>query len=333
MPSRWHELVVGSQRGLEAWRRDGSDKRLVSAGAALSPRFLDDTSVVVVASGDAANPELLAGGGVLERISLVDGQRQPLAKLPPFACKRPRNADDERPDLTGFGIQDPGDFIVFPEKRRACMNLMDRNINMASVWVQVFVDLDRGKVRRSLIMGKEVCVPPAGVKVVDSDAAGGACAVSLPSEEHADRAFPFAFKGREPEDEFGILVRATGERVLKIRRYYEHSEGNSPSGRWVLLRGDQEDADYIHANVVLLDRETGEVFPIREGRTWPAPLRATGKRGLPHIKIPIEETASVVGETDVRWLGDSADTELLVLGELVVNPGHSAFSVSGEIAR
>jgi hypothetical protein len=35
------ELIVGSERGLEAWRRDGSGKRLISKGSALYPRWLD----------------------------------------------------------------------------------------------------------------------------------------------------------------------------------------------------------------------------------------------------------------------------------------------------
>ena len=89
----------------------------------------------------------------------------------------------------------------------------------------------------------------------------------------------------------------------------------------------------MHSNLVLFDREQGEIYPIQEGRTWPAPLRASGKQKLPRIKTPIEDTASVVGETDVRWLGDSADDELLIVGDWVVKPGAFVFAVDGSIAR
>jgi hypothetical protein len=47
-PSIDAELVVGSMCGLEAWRRNGHGKRMLSKGPALSPRRLDETSVSAV---------------------------------------------------------------------------------------------------------------------------------------------------------------------------------------------------------------------------------------------------------------------------------------------
>ena len=105
-----------------------------------------------------------------------------------------------------------------------------------------------------------------------------------------------------------------------------------PSGRWSVLRGDVEEGDYIHARLLLLDRDKGELFRIAESRSWPPPLRPKGKHGLPQIKTPVA-TIDVIGESDVRWLGSSAESELLVVDSLVVKPGHYAFSVDGEIAR
>src|SRR5262245_1708206 len=46
------ELIVGSERGLEAWKRDGSGKRVISPGVALHPRWLDKTTVLVVKADD-----------------------------------------------------------------------------------------------------------------------------------------------------------------------------------------------------------------------------------------------------------------------------------------
>jgi hypothetical protein len=62
-------------------------------------------------------------------------------------------------------------------------------------------------------------------------------------------------------------------------------------------------------------------------------LRAEGKQKVPHIKTPREDTVPVVGETDVRWLGTSAESEQLIVGDLVVRPGQFAFHVEGEVAR
>lgn len=80
------ELIVGSKRGLEAWQRDGSSKRLISRGTALHPRWIDDSNILVVAS---RKPNL-AKGVRLERISLSDGKRSAVAKIPPFVCTHPR---------------------------------------------------------------------------------------------------------------------------------------------------------------------------------------------------------------------------------------------------
>jgi hypothetical protein len=326
------DLIVGSSRGLEAWRPDGSGKRLISAGAARSPRWLDAANVVVIVARDGSEPPDLTAGAALERISLSDGKRQQLALLPPFACKQTtRRPADDRPPPLRLAIQEADDFIIFKGGRRACMSLMDRNINMASVSVDVAIDLTSGKVRRWLTMGSEDCAPPAGVKVAAPDSAPKCIAdLSPPPSRGRREAYEFEFASG------GVLKRRgkAGARVLKIRGYSpEETVGLSPSGRWSVLRGEQEDGDYIHAQLVLLDREAGEIFPIREGAVWPAALRAGGKGSLPQIKTPIEHTIQVVGETDVRWLGSTAESELLAVGALVVRPGRQSFSVKGEIAR
>jgi hypothetical protein len=125
----------------------------------------------------------------------------------------------------------------------------------------------------------------------------------------------------------------TATPMLELHGY--QADVGSPSGRWLVLAGDQEDGDYIHRNVVLLDRTTGEVFPIPGEPTarWPAPLAASGKRSPPRIRTPVAATSSIVGETDLRWLGRSPASEILIVGELVVRPGVGAFSVKGDIAR
>lgn len=326
-----HDLIVGSERGLEAWKPDGSGSRLISAGQAQSPRWADESSVIVIVSRDSGYSRNLARGATLERVSLLDGKRTHVATLPPFACKHSASPNpDEEPPKVDLAIQDPNDFIVMARGRRACMNLMDRNENMASIAVDVALDLVSGKVRRALSMGQDACTPPASVKVAAADTPPKCVADRSPAPDASRRAaYPFDFTSA------GILKQkgAPGARVLKIRGWIEEFGGLSPSGRWTVLRGDQEDGDYIHASVVLLDRQSGEVFPIREGRSWPEPLHPSGKQKLPEITTPIDHTFPVVGETDIRWLGTSAESELLVVEDLVVRPGHYSFAVKGEVAR
>jgi hypothetical protein len=179
-------------------------------------------------------------------------------------------------------------------------------------------------------MGGDSCVPSAGVKVVkDDESAGPNCKDASQRPARAPTPSRFEFT------ENGILKERgqNGARILRAPGYgVESGFDESPSGRWSVLRGDVEEGDYIHARLLLLDRDKGELFRIAESRSWPPPLRPKGKHGLPQIKTPVD-TIDVVGESDVRWLGSSAESELLVVDSLVVTPSHGAFSVDGEIAR
>ena len=47
----------------------------------------------------------------------------------------------------------------------------------------------------------------------------------------------------------------------------------------------------------------------------------------------MQNTIGAVGETEIRWLGTSAASEVLVIDGLVVRPGAESFSVKGGLAR
>jgi hypothetical protein len=311
------ELIVGSSRGLEAWRRDGKGRRLVSAGAALHPRWLDAGTVLVLRP---ERGEDLAGGARLERISLPGGARTEVAALPPLTC-----AGEARPralvldDWTGFALN--------REQRRACVDLTER---AGDLTFRVKVSLESGAIKRRLTGGADArCEPPPGVEVARGrddepcfpDEAGGEAAAA-----------PFPYRIEEGQ----VLFTGDGvpRQVMRLEGYEEN--GGSPSGAWALLAGDFESDGEEHERLVLLDRSTGRVFPIR-GRAgpWPAPLRGVGKRPA-RVSLPISETIRVPiasGGADVRWLGPP-DAELLVVGgDLVVRPGAATFSVSGQLAR
>jgi hypothetical protein len=319
------DIIVGNMGGITAWPRDGGNKRVVSKGPAMYPRWLDDANILVVRPQDEDN---LAKGGWIEKISIMDGKRVRLAKLPPFACVSPTARDgDPKAESTRLTIQDPTDFVVDESGRLACLTLMDRNINMADVLVRVEIELGSGKVSRWLEMGDEQCIPPKGVKIAEHSER---CAPRHRlTPEAAETGFRFAFDAGHVVE---LMPSSPAVPTVGLRGYA--IDKVSPSGRWVLLAGDQEDGDYIHQQIVLLDRTTGEVFPIRKRPgAWPGPLKTTGSKPPFRIRTPVVGTAGVVGETDIRWLGRSATSELLVVDGLVVRPGAAAFSVGGEVAR
>jgi hypothetical protein len=332
-PQAAAEIIVGSKRGLEAWRRDGSGKRMISKGAARYPRWLDQQSVVVLRP---ASENDLAQGGRLERIALADGKRSRLAKLAPFACLADPDGGDTPDASDPFSIpmtldlQEQTDFVIDASGRFACLTLMDRNINMSSVTLFVRVDLQSGASTRWFDAGEESCRLPEGVTPGEHDP-DAACSPREPVRDPAPAAtsFQFAF-----EDEQVIEQQPAGGHAARVRLPGYTAQEASPSGRWVVLDGDVEEGDYIHRQLVLLDRTTGDIFPIpTKAGPWRPPLKPAGKKAPPRIATPVKNTAGVVGESDVRWLGQSSASELLVVDTLIVRPGLSSFDVRGEVAR
>jgi hypothetical protein len=301
---------------------------LVSQGPALYPRYLDNESVLVVHPVDRNG---LGRGARLERVSLADGTRTRLAKLPPFRCAGSPAMDLDLQDPRGFQISDDG--------RRACLDLLDRNTNMASVNLELEADLQSGKVKRVLRMGEPECMPPADARVKKGAPAWLGCGKREPPTPRPTARFPFMFEHAPPfEDEqepHDAREAAQGARPIKLQGY--GIENRSPSGRWLVLSGDEEDGDYLYRRLVLGDRSNGALYAVPEEiesagmRPWPSAL-ATPVDATQAIKRPIESAGLVEGEADLRWLGE-ASSELLVVGRLVLRPGISLFTIDGEIAR
>ena len=311
------ELIVGSKRGLEAWSPDGKRKRLISAGPAFHPRFLDEGTVLVINK----KHEALSEGATFQRVSLADGKRETIAKLPKFDCGSGPDADM----LSNVNAQSEDDVTVDIERGALCLNLQDRNSNMATVGVQVRVDLKSGKVERWLDLGVEACQPPRTVHVGDAPWSCQGGSEPPPSE----RSFAYDMS----QDDTGKVQHTTPDGVqtaLSIPGY--SPEKPSPSGRWLILAGDETEGDYIYRSLILLDREQGRVFriPHPQGR-WPAPFQPKGAKRT--LETPIDKTVQVTGESDVRWLGDGAPLELLIIDGSIVNPGVGTFTVNGQIAQ
>ena len=194
-------------------------------------------------------------------------------------------------------INDDDHFFVQPA--RACIRLTDRNPRMADHILDVHVDLATGRTAEYVA------------------AAGDTC--KLPRRQ----APPCA-----PEPEAFPEIRGDVEHAGPPSF---HASSASPTGRWVVLRGNFVPGDTFFDQVVLHDLATRRTFPLNgelvpRGDAWPAPLTAA------------QLDASVLGplldpttyETPVYWLPGPDDR--LVLGEHLVVPGVRIVQV-GQLAR
>jgi len=308
------DLIVGTSHALEVWSRAGKRKAILSPGQAQHPRWLGPDAIVALRPRGASFGE----GATVELIDPKAGSRRRVGRIPAFHCA----ATDAEVDL-----QDETDFQVDADQGRACLSLMDRNINMAEVGVEVVVDLKTGKVRRWLSLGEGSCHPPKDVTIGTPRPSEG-CAVSshgVPNIGEDPKGF--SFHATNVEDD--VVIEGTSPGRLRVPSYQR--AGDSPSGRFELLRGEQEDGDYIHFKALVFDRQTGELFPVtEEAGSWPKPLPAVGNKGRRHIKTPVEESGDLVGETPLHWLGPP-EHEVLRVDKSILVPHARIFTLPGDL--
>jgi hypothetical protein len=203
-----------------------------------------------------------------------------------------------------------------------------RNVNMASVVLDVRIDLRTRRVERWLAVGEDVCTPPPGVPLGSATSECRGDAEPRTESPTPERAYAY-----DMPDADGRVIETTpqGARIaLQLGLDYS-PEARSPSGRWLVLGGDTEEGDDLYRRLSLLDRESGRVFPIIPGAAWPTAIEA-GHGSPPALPLPIERAVLVSGETDVRWL-EAPNEELLVVGNAIIRPGAKSFRVDGAIAR
>jgi hypothetical protein len=315
------ELIVGSRLGLEAWYPDGRGHRLISPGPAYHPRRFGQDHVLVLHPLAGFD---LRDGALLELIALATGERRQLAELPAFRCAE--QPDPSSPNPRNLDVEDPSDFEVHPQERVVCLGLMDAPSRYAAVRVRARVTLAPAHVQRWLVLGEETCMPPEGVEAGDPAADGTCWGFARPENADPDpAAFPFTFD----EEHVRMPAAPRGGAKLQLRGY--QIEETSPSGRWLLLTGDYVERDTTYRRLVLLDRNSGKLYPLRShAGGWPSPLAASGTK----LKTPIKEAELVASEADVRWLGDSESTELLLLDGVLLRPGEPSLALSeGEVTR
>jgi hypothetical protein len=315
-------LVVGSADGLYRVEPDGSGSRLISPGAALAPRWLSLSSVLVI------RPHLGRGldqGAALERVTLRDGQRTQLAELPPLTCRAGSTAQNLALDLN-----DARALRVVHEAHVACLRLRDPNADAATPPLEAEIDLTSGQLTRVTAVGALACKPalPVRAAATPSPCRGDGVIEDDARVVEAVNDYPFTFEHEQ------LLDTSRPKRPLLALPEYALEE-MSPSGRWLVLGSPAAPSDPSSRRLLLLDRQEGALFALSEKPgPWPDPLlRPDEKRKKPlTLPAPIEPATLVPRATEARWLGD-AERELLVVGNLVVPPGRASFALPGELVR
>jgi hypothetical protein len=328
-------MIVGTAAGLEEVTREGSVGRRLAAGPALHPRFRGPHELVVLATTDE---DLSSTKPVDVRlVSLDTGAARSVGTFPVFRCRETADAGtaDAGPDAAApaeedwawdVSLQTEVDFSVTPDGRSVCLTRLDRNLNMADLWLSQRMDVATGAVTSVLVIGSDHCPAPPGVKVGGQDLCPGRRGGRKP----AVGSFPYRFDG-------GKVVRRdpAGDQTVARLKQFTTAEDRSPSGRWLLVSRhvDEDESDYIYRQVALLDLGSGRLYPLpaREAHAavpWPAPFDLARFKPAAAAK----QTVTVVGESDMTWLPFTGD-DLLVLEKNLVAPEHASVALPGDVAR
>jgi hypothetical protein len=306
-PPRARDIIVlAREDGLFELDTSGVVRRRISSvRGSIAPRFVPNTNDLVFLTRAGAGPD--SPIAALHRLRLDTGASDVIAFLAPttYADERPLRAEAE------------SDVTIDQSGERLCINLFDRNVNMASCWIHFEVDLNRRRVKPTAVHWDTVRCGPAPTPVATPNHCVDPVSPRPAKTEwpHSVRMIDdistlFLFKGK-------VKVRPLGDFVVAA---------TSPSGRWEALKGHREEGDYIHFHAVLFDRASGEFYPLGK-EVWPAPIEAKELAG-PADALS-DRAGDVVGETPLRWIGPDA----LVLGKALYLPAaRRRVALDGDIA-
>jgi len=305
-------LIVAGKGGVLEVGLDGHVIRSLSTKAASRARLLPDRRVLFLSDT----------GGQLWTVSLDGGQERRVAKL----SQRYTLCDDAADYQKGYrfsvddlAVQEDSDFVIDKSAKAACLSLKDRNTNMLNVDVNIHVDLASGRVRHTLAWPK--CNGAAAIPRCDE--------ADTPDPTPATSSYPYDLGDGDPDGNNRPLVRreADGKQtvVSTIGSGDFTAVALSPSTRWLARAGNESEGDYIHRDLFLLDRKTGQIWPVRDKKLRPLTARQVKQIGKAKI-----ETADIVGETALWWLPGQ---DVLVVDFLLVTPGVAPVKLPGLVAR
>ena len=291
-------IFIATDRGVEEIDETGAILRRVSPTPSRRPRLLGDGSMMFMA----------AGFGELRQVNLDGTRERPLALIGQEAA--------QSCDLTFPQPWDPARFlysddamIVDRSKRVVCLHLTDgtEGEKQASVWLRVEL-AKHGRGTVSLVCGTD---PPEEDFLCQPRPASGAS--GKPKGDH-----------RVDDGKLLAAGKPVPNRSLKTGSL--ESLAGSSSGRWALVGASVKRGKYRIRRVLVLDRQSGDLFPVRAG-AWPKPLSDKQWRALDKGKDITAEAAQL---SDVRAL---AKDDLLVVDSFLIAPGRQIVDTGGHIAK
>ncbi|MFV8750564.1 hypothetical protein ACNOYE_08420 [Nannocystaceae bacterium ST9] len=304
-------LLIGDDEGLHEYDLEGKRLATLVKGAAWMPRVLVDGRVVFLREGELWTH---TPGGETKRV----------AELPrrwkAEACKA--ETGKLRDEDVQLDVQAPGDFRLDASKQEACLRLQDRNDNMVSFGVAVWVELATGKLRQTPMVDLEgECVP--------EEQEAGYCydlPLERPDPPASTASFPFAY---DPESGklSGSASASTICRAPAGPAECAGVERRSFGGRFELLSGEMDGGDYIYRELVVLDRQDGTLWAL------PADSNATSLLAIQPSDVFAgglhEAWSSQPGEADVRWLPED---RLWIEGKLIDPAKRTIVKLGGSLA-
>jgi hypothetical protein len=315
-------LYIAGYKGLQCLDADGEKVATLLEAELADGLFIDDATIVTWSSlRESVYFVDARSGELLDTLSLVPPQSA--------ACER------ERVWAT-MGISAWLPRVGPPD--RLCLEIMNGAYeDIADVRVAIDIDLVARSVAFTNVWGYETCAPD----LPD----GNQCRSPAPFEVTADEQHPYYVDEGALHRHRANAANAKAERVWgpfpkppprevtmseldPIDSGFDTFEpvATTASGRYLILLGNLAKGDVAHLQALLLDRSTGDLFPIPQRPSdWPAPLEldaiaTIGEGWLEALWVFFDERPRILPERD-----------RFALGQLLLEPGVGAKRLPGRL--
>lgn len=312
-------LLVGHDSGLAEYDLDGALVRVHTETAAIRPRVLPDGTVLFLHrhQGDYALVELS-----------TDGSERVVAAVPTGFDHDSCESIAEESDY--LSVHSDWGFRVDVEAGVACIDIADRNDNMADLQVSARIDLNTGAVDSGVAMDMTEACPETAVacegEVSRRDARPEPSATFAWSWD-ADGARLYPTEPRDGAEAIHVCLPDTDMADETAREFdCASEESRSRSGRFVLVSGLLSEGDYIHRQLYIVDLATGELLRLEPESDQFATIAAE------EVMTDDYTGLDVVGESDIRWVGDGVRDRLWVDGRLLDPAGRRVTEIGGDLA-
>jgi hypothetical protein len=326
-PAEEPPLVVANSEGVHLLTARGQLVRTLTKTSAEKPRFMAGKKEVLFLHHDVSVIEL-------RTINLTSGKEALLTKLPRIPESSFFKNEGGDPALDSFmalNVYSDDALVVGPAA--VCVRLTDGGSNMEAAAANLRVDLKTKKVKVLELGCAEPTCRRSFPSYLDCDA--GPAAPTPAAAAPAPKEYPYFVKDAQ------LMMRVANgapKRIANLKSAsqmgWDESGGASASQRYVTLQGNMEqESDSLVRRVLLLDRQTGSIYPLREATKvgqslpWPTPL---SRAQLAKIgELDAIDTMLVGADQTFRTM--NAGDELLVAPLLIV-PGKAIIYLGGDLA-